>query len=68
MPRNDKVLKYKDYIGHGFAAAICHGFHEDGIESGLWVAEQLGCGQNWHHEAPYPRLPQQYLTEHQQAA
>ena len=45
-----------------------HGFHEDGIESGLWVAEQLGCGQNWHLEAPYPRLPQQYLTEHQQAA
>ena len=45
-----------------------HGFHEDGIESGLWVAEQLGCGQNWHRDAPFPRLPEQYLTALQQAA
>lgn len=37
-----------------------HGFHEDAIQSGLWVAEQLGSGQQWHQAMPFTRLPRSY--------
>ncbi|MGR8946934.1 MAG: NAD(P)/FAD-dependent oxidoreductase [Gammaproteobacteria bacterium] len=57
---SNKIWFCGSYLGHGF--------HEDGIESGLWVAEQLGCPQNWHIDTPYPRLPQQYLNETRKAA
>lgn len=33
------------------------GFHEDGLQSGLWVAEQLGAKRPWAHPAPFDRLP-----------
>ena len=45
-----------------------HGFHEDGIESGLWVAEQLGCTPGWTMETRFPRLPDSYTARAQIAA
>lgn len=40
-----------------FCGAWCgHGFHEDGLQSGLWVAEQLGVSRPWAG-APFDRLP-----------
>lgn len=50
----DRIWFCGSYLGHGF--------HEDGIESGLWVAEQLGSGQRWHQNAAYPRLPSSYRS------
>ncbi len=37
-----------------------HGFHEDALQSGLWVAEQLGCTRPWANVGPYTRLPHSY--------
>jgi len=43
--------------GTWFCGAWCgHGFHEDGLQSGLWVAEQLGVQRPWQAHA-YDRLP-----------
>ena len=45
-----------------------HGFHEDGIESGLWVAAQLGCAPNWQLAMHHPRLPHSYRVAAKRAA
>ena len=45
-----------------------HGFHEDAVESGLWVADQHECPVNWHVDERFPRLPQSYSTVQRQAA
>ncbi len=37
-----------------------HGFHEDALQSGLWIAEQLGCARPWANAGPYTRLPSSY--------
>jgi predicted NAD/FAD-binding protein len=37
-----------------------HGFHEDGIQSGLWVAGQLGSPPPWRDHVGYNRLPSSY--------
>jgi uncharacterized protein len=37
-----------------------HGFHEDALQSGLWVADQLGCSRPWASTAGYGRLPTSY--------
>ena len=56
----DRVWYCGSYLGHGF--------HEDGIQSGLWVAEQLGCTPGWHIGSAYPRLPDSYLAKRRLAA
>lgn len=45
-----------------------HGFHEDGVEAGLWVAEQHGCPVSWGLDNPYPRLPHSYTLAQRKAA
>lgn len=45
-----------------------HGFHEDGIQSGLWVAEKLGAPAPWRNEVDYNRIPETYLAEPREAA
>ena len=37
-----------------------HGFHEDALQSGLWVAEQLGCERPWANTGAFERLPDSY--------
>ncbi len=37
-----------------------HGFHEDGIQSGLWVAKQLNRIDPWQNKISYNRLPLSY--------
>lgn len=37
-----------------------HGFHEDALQSGLWVAEKLGCARPWANTGGYGRLPSSY--------
>jgi predicted NAD/FAD-binding protein len=37
-----------------------HGFHEDALQSGLWVAEQLGCERPWSGASEFDRLPSPY--------
>jgi predicted NAD/FAD-binding protein len=37
-----------------------HGFHEDALQSGLWVAEQLGCERPWADAGTFDRLPTSY--------
>ena len=37
-----------------------HGFHEDALQSGLWVADQLGCERPWANASAYERLPGSY--------
>lgn len=37
-----------------------HGFHEDALQSGLWVAEQLGCERPWSDASAFDRLPSSY--------
>lgn len=37
-----------------------HGFHEDALQSGLWVAEQLGCARLWAGSGGFDRLPSTY--------
>ncbi|MEM7467921.1 MAG: FAD-dependent oxidoreductase [Pseudomonadota bacterium] len=49
-------------------AYLGHGFHEDGIQSGLWVAEQFACKPDWEIADSYPRLPSQYEARQQMAA
>lgn len=39
-----------------------HGFHEDALQSGLWVAEQLGCARPWADAGGFDRLPLTYRT------
>ena len=48
----DRLWFCGSYLGHGF--------HEDAIQSGLWVAEKLNSGQAWHQATPYSRLPLTY--------
>jgi len=43
-----------------------HGFHEDALQSGLWVAEQLGAAPPWAHG--YDRLPAGFSTRTPRAA
>ena len=45
-----------------------HGFHEDGIQSGLWVAEQFNCAPAWQMASPFPRLPDSYHAKKRLAA
>lgn len=40
-----------------------HGFHEDALQSGLWVAEQLGCARPWANPGSFDRLPLAYRAE-----
>ena len=37
-----------------------HGFHEDGVQAGLWVAHQLKSGPNWLPGIPWDRIPRSY--------
>jgi len=37
-----------------------HGFHEDALQSGLWVAERLGCERPWGDGGEFDRLPESY--------
>ncbi len=37
-----------------------HGFHEDALQSGLWVAEQLDCERPWENTGAFDRLPASY--------
>jgi predicted NAD/FAD-binding protein len=37
-----------------------HGFHEDGIQAGLWVAQQFKSGPNWLPSIPWDRIPRSY--------
>lgn len=39
-----------------------HGFHEDALQSGLWVAERLGCTAPWANGGHFDRLPSTYAT------
>lgn len=43
-------------------AYLGHGFHEDGIQAGLWVAEQLGCETPWGEQETFSRLASTYET------
>jgi predicted NAD/FAD-binding protein len=36
------------------------GFHEDALQSGLWVAERLGCVRPWNDSGVFTRLPPSY--------
>lgn len=49
-------------------AWLGHGFHEDGLQSGLWVAEQLGAAVPWRDTAAFDRLPDSYAPERSRAA
>jgi len=49
-------------------AWLGHGFHEDGLQSGLWVAEQLGAAVPWRDAAAFDRLPDSYAPERSRAA
>ncbi len=49
-------------------AWLGHGFHEDGLQSGLWVAEQLGAAVPWRDSAGFDRLPDGYGAERSRAA
>ena len=49
-------------------AWLGHGFHEDGLQSGLWVAEQLGAVVPWRDAAGFDRLPDGYAAERSRAA
>lgn len=48
-------------------AYLGHGFHEDGLQSGLWVADRLGAGQLLP-EPRYDRLPESFLSSLAEAA
>ena len=48
-------------------AYLGHGFHEDGLQSGLWVADRLGAGQLLP-ESRYDRLPESFLSSLAEAA
>ena len=37
-----------------------HGFHEDGVQAGLWVAQQFKSGPNWLPGIPWDRIPRSY--------
>jgi predicted NAD/FAD-binding protein len=37
-----------------------HGFHEDGVQAGLWVAQQFKSGPNWLPSVPWDRIPRSY--------
>lgn len=41
-------------------AYLGHGFHEDGVQSGLWTAAQLGAPAPWRGEVAFNRLPANY--------
>ena len=45
-----------------------HGFHEDALQSGLWVAEQLGARRPWGTDGEFDRLPATYRVEAPRAA
>ena len=45
-----------------------HGFHEDALQSGLWVAEQLGARRPWGGDGEFDRLPETYRGETSRAA
>ncbi len=45
-----------------------HGFHEDALQSGLWVAEQLGAARPWPAAGDFDRLPQSYRGDRSRAA
>ncbi|MEX2481726.1 MAG: FAD-dependent oxidoreductase [Gammaproteobacteria bacterium] len=49
-------------------AWLGHGFHEDGLQSGLWVAGELGAPAPWAAACPFDRLPASYLAETARAA
>lgn len=49
-------------------AWLGHGFHEDGLQAGLWVAAALGAPAPWHGEVDYARLPSSYTREAARAA
>ena len=49
-------------------AWLGHGFHEDGVQSGLWVAEQLGAGAPWAARHTLNRLPPSYTESARRAA
>lgn len=38
------------------------GFHEDALQSGLWVAEQLDCNRPWNDSGIFTRLPASYAV------
>ncbi len=41
-----------------FCGAWCgHGFHEDGLQAGLWVAEQFGATRPWPNAGLFDRMP-----------
>ncbi len=43
-------------------AWLGHGFHEDGLQSGLWVAGRLGAPRPWQDAGAFDRLPASYLA------
>ena len=52
-------------------AWLGHGFHEDGLQSGLWVAANLGAAAPWAtdgHCCAFDRLPASYVMEAARAA
>ncbi|MGE0484058.1 MAG: NAD(P)/FAD-dependent oxidoreductase [Gammaproteobacteria bacterium] len=49
-------------------AWLGHGFHEDGLQSGLWVAARLGAPAPWADTPGYDRLPASYRAEASRAA
>ncbi|MCB1746778.1 MAG: FAD-dependent oxidoreductase [Gammaproteobacteria bacterium] len=49
-------------------AWLGHGFHEDGLQSGLWVAERLGAPAPWANAHGYDRLPASYREAASRAA
>ena len=52
MQGKNKTWFCGSYLGHGF--------HEDGIQAGLWVAQQLNSGPAWSASTPYNRIPESY--------
>lgn len=44
------------------------GFHEDGLQSGLWVAERLGAPRPWSNAGPFDRLPDVPVLARREAA
>ncbi|MEQ8233484.1 MAG: NAD(P)-binding protein [Gammaproteobacteria bacterium] len=49
-------------------AWLGHGFHEDGLQSGLWVADALGAPAPWQGSAGFDRLPASYRRPRSRAA
>lgn len=45
-----------------------HGFHEDALQSGLWVAGKLGAPRPWATDSNFDRLPATYHEKRSRAA